>query len=83
MYDEENGEPIIFTSVYLKGTTFGTATDVNGYYNITQIKPGSYVLMVTYIGYDTLKVPVDVTTGGMLTVLEHIAQYDSDESVGG
>ena len=37
VYDKENGEPVIFTNVYLEGTTLGMATDVNGYFNITSI----------------------------------------------
>ncbi len=54
VYNESNGEPVIFTNVYLKGTSIGATTDVNGFFNITKIKPGNYTLMVTYLGYDTL-----------------------------
>jgi len=60
VYEEETGEPVIFTNVYLKGTTFGSATDVNGYFAISQIIPGDYLLMVTYLGYDTLQMPVTI-----------------------
>lgn len=54
VYDKETGEPIIFTNVYLKGTTYGASTDVNGYYAISKVPPGNYSLTVTYLGYDTL-----------------------------
>jgi len=54
VYDKATGEPVIFTNVILKGTTTGAATDVNGYYSISKIAPGTYTLMVTYLGYDTL-----------------------------
>ncbi len=60
VYEEETGEPVIFTNVYLAKTTFGAATDVNGFYAITQIPPGDYDLMVTYLGYDSLRIPVTV-----------------------
>ena len=60
VYDEETGEPIIFTTVFLKGTTYGASTDVNGYFSITKVKPGSYKLMVTYIGYDTASVYITI-----------------------
>lgn len=60
VYEKETGEPVIFTNVYLKGTTFGSATDVNGYFAISQIVPGDYLLMVTYLGYDTLQMTVSV-----------------------
>ncbi|HRZ21844.1 MAG TPA: hypothetical protein P5184_09260, partial [Bacteroidales bacterium] len=35
VYDQGNGEPIIFTNVYLYQTTYGGATDVNGYFVIS------------------------------------------------
>lgn len=55
VYEQETGEAVIFTNVYLKGTTMGASTDVNGYFSITPIPPGEYTLMVTYLGFDTLR----------------------------
>jgi hypothetical protein len=55
IYEKETGEPIIFTNVYLYKTTYGSPTDANGYFTISRIPNGKYTLMVTYIGYDTLK----------------------------
>lgn len=61
VYEKETGEPVIFTNVYLKSTTYGAATDVNGYFAITKIPPGVYTLMVTYLGFDTLQMEVSVS----------------------
>lgn len=63
VYDKETGEPVIFTNVVLKGTTLGASTDVNGYYSIIKVPPGDYTISVTYLGYDTLEVPVSVKAG--------------------
>jgi hypothetical protein len=60
VYEKQTGEPVIFTSVYLKGTTYGAATDVNGFFNLTQVPPGNYVLMITYVGYDSLSEPISI-----------------------
>ncbi len=60
VYEEKSGEPVIFTNVYLKGTSYGASTDVNGYFAISRIPPGRYLLMVTYLGYDTLKMDVSI-----------------------
>ncbi len=60
VYEKKNGEPVMFTNVYLKGTTLGVYTDINGYYTISRIPPGKYTLMVTSIGYDTTKVEITV-----------------------
>ena len=66
VYDKATGEPVLFTSVYLKGTSLGAATDVNGYYLISNIPPGDYQLMVTYLGYDTVKVAVSVAAKALV-----------------
>jgi len=63
VYEKETGEPAIFTSVYLYKTTIGATTDVNGFFAITQIPPGDYTLMATFIGFDTVRVPITVGKG--------------------
>ncbi|MBN8701840.1 MAG: TonB-dependent receptor [Bacteroidetes bacterium] len=67
IYAKDNGEPVLFTNVYLKGTSYGATSDVNGYYSITKVPPGSYVLMVTYLGYDTLQENITVKAGEIVT----------------
>ncbi|MBM3936463.1 MAG: carboxypeptidase-like regulatory domain-containing protein, partial [Sphingomonadales bacterium] len=32
--DKSSGEPILFTNVFLAGTTIGASTDVNGFFTI-------------------------------------------------
>jgi hypothetical protein len=60
VYDEDSGEPIIYTNVYMKGTSIGTSTDVNGNFLITKIPVGSYTLTITYMGYEPLEIPIQV-----------------------
>lgn len=66
VYDKASGEPVIFTNVYLYQTSYGSATDVNGYFIITKVPAGDYTLMVTYLGYDTLRIPVSLQAGGAI-----------------
>ena len=54
VYEKSNGEPVMFANVFLKGTTHGSTTDINGYFNITRVPDGNYLIMVTSIGYDTI-----------------------------
>ena len=56
----------MFANVFLKGTTLGSTTDINGYFSITRIPDGSYTLMVTSIGYDTISEAVSVKGGQIL-----------------
>jgi hypothetical protein len=67
VYTKDNGEPALFTNVYLKGTTQGAATDINGFFSITKVKEGSYILVATYLGYDTIKEPVTVTANQIVS----------------
>ena len=67
VYDKSSGEPIIFCSVFLKGTNIGSATDINGMYNISKVKAGDYTIVATYIGYDTSAVQITLKTGKILT----------------
>ena len=54
VYEKTTGEPMMFCNVYLKGTTLGASTDINGFFNITKIPDGDYTIMVTNLGYDTI-----------------------------
>jgi len=60
VYEKETGEPVIFTNVYLLRTSYGAATDVNGYFAISRVPDGDYTLIVTYLGYDTLREKVSI-----------------------
>ena len=60
VYNDKTGEAEIGATVFLKGTTMGAATDVNGFYTISKIPEGSYTLMVTSVGFDTSEVKVTV-----------------------
>jgi hypothetical protein len=67
IYDEASGEPVMFANVILHKTTYGSSTDVNGYFIINKIPEGSYTLQVTFLGYDTLNLPVDVRENAIIT----------------
>jgi hypothetical protein len=66
VYDKATGEPMLFVNVFLKGTNFGVATDLNGYFSITRIPPGDYILMSTSIGYDTAETSITITANEVL-----------------
>ena len=67
VYEKESGEPVIFCSVFLKGTNIGAATDINGMYNIAKVNTGVYTLVATYIGYDTTEVNITLKSGQILS----------------
>ena len=63
VYEESTGEPVMFSNVFLKGTTLGCSTNENGYFNITRIPDGKYTLCITCVGYDTLTDYVSLSKG--------------------
>ena len=56
---DESGEPVIGAGIMVKGTSQGTITDVDGYYNISA-KQGQ-VLVVSSIGYVEQEITVGVS----------------------
>jgi len=62
--DAATGETIPGASVVMEGTSQGTATQVDGYFFINNVRPGTYTLLVSFIGYTTQRVEgVRVSTG--------------------
>lgn len=60
VYDKESGEPIIYGTVQLAGTTMGANTDLDGFFSIAGVEPGDYRLIMTYIGYDSISMDIKV-----------------------
>ena len=70
VYEKESGEPVMFCNVTLNGTTYGSQTDINGMYNLSQIPVGEYTISVTFIGYQKLEKKI--------TLKEIIAVYEQN-----
>jgi len=54
--DRETKEPLPGASVVVQGTTLGAATDVNGNYVILNVPAGTYTVVASYVGYQTVTV---------------------------
>ncbi|WP_200825092.1 MULTISPECIES: TonB-dependent receptor [Aquimarina] len=50
---DQTGQFILGASVFLEGTEKGAQTDFDGNYRIENITPGSYNLIVSYVGFET------------------------------
>ncbi len=65
--DLSTGAPLIGANVILEGTSLGSATDQNGKYSILRVPSGSHTLAVSYIGYQNVKLEIDVPGGETTT----------------
>lgn len=72
IYDKEDGEPVIYTNVFLQGTSIGAVSDVNGYYVISKIPEGHYKLTVRAMGYNAWEQEVFVGKNDLITKNIHL-----------
>lgn len=61
--DLTNKETADNVSIVLKGTKIGTNTDSNGYYEIKNLKPGTYVIKVSSVGYSSKEKSISLNAG--------------------
>src|SRR5450759_1978563 len=47
-------------TISIVGTTYGTVTDKAGYYNINKIKPGTYTIRASFVGFETQEQTVEI-----------------------
>ncbi|WP_054682590.1 TonB-dependent receptor [Rhodothermus marinus] len=65
--DANTGEPLPGVNVVIDGTTMGATTDIDGYYTIINVRPGTYTLRASFVGYvpqvvENVQVDVGLTT---------------------
>ena len=59
---DEGGEPLPFASIGVQGSSTGTTANVEGQYQLT-LSPGSYHIVVVYLGYSQLDTTIVVSSG--------------------
>lgn len=65
--DRENGQPIPGVDVTIVGTVLGASTDVDGFYTILNVPPGTYTVRFSIVGYtktmvENVRVEIELTT---------------------
>lgn len=58
--DAASGETLPGATVLLKGTTYATTTDLDGYYELKNVPAGSYTLVASFIGYHPLEFNLEI-----------------------
>ena len=80
---EYNNEPLPFANVFLKGTTKGVISDIDGLYSLENIEPGTYTVVYSFVGYETVEIPnveviadkvtnIDVPMGASAAALDEV-----------
>ena len=63
IFDAESGEGLPGANVYLTGTDYGMATNIDGYFVLPTIPPGEYTLKITYLGYESIQIDIELKPG--------------------
>jgi outer membrane receptor protein involved in Fe transport len=76
---DEAGNPLPGVNVLIEGTLTGNSTDANGNYFILNVRPGSYTLLASFIGFSTVRitdvqVQVDRTTTINISMKEEVIE---------
>lgn len=59
--DKSTQEPLIGASVQIKGTTMGTITDIDGRFELKDLKNGQYTLIVSYVSFRTQEINIQLS----------------------
>lgn len=76
--NELNGEPMLFADVALKNTRWKTQTNFHGNFEIDGVDPGSYVLVISFLGYDTIEIPIEAKPNGVLQIQKGLSSKTID-----
>ncbi len=60
VFDSQSGDPISFGNVFIEELTRGANTDLDGFFNFSELEAGTYTLVFTYLGYDSSVVEVNL-----------------------
>lgn len=60
---DENKEPVVFATIQIKEISSGAYTNENGEFEMKQIQPGAYTLVISNVGYETSTLDVQLKAG--------------------
>jgi len=79
---DTEGNPLSGVNVYLEGGEKGSAADQNGFYEIKNVPPGSYILTFSIIGYKSKKINIIIENKDLeLSVSLEMAPIQSDQVI--
>lgn len=70
--DKSNKEPLIGATIMIEGTTTGTTTDWDGYFEL-EVKQNTCKLNIQYVSYTTVTIEINASTPGLDNLLVELA----------
>lgn len=56
-------EPLLMATVSIENTSLSTHTNFHGKFEFDNLAPGAYNIIVEFLGYETIKLPVNIAFG--------------------
>ncbi|WP_316800326.1 TonB-dependent receptor [Pedobacter frigidisoli] len=82
----DNGDPIPGATIKIQKSNYGTISDANGVFRITNIAPGAYSIHISAIGFKTQKKDIRLNAGQdfklNVTIAEDAAQMETVNVLG-
>ncbi|MEX0965931.1 MAG: SusC/RagA family TonB-linked outer membrane protein [Bacteroidia bacterium] len=74
--DAQSGEPLIGVNVFVKGTTIGTTTNLEGNYTL-RVPQDAEILVFRYVGMESQEVPLGTTNIVNIQLRQDIMELDA------
>ncbi|MEZ0540596.1 TonB-dependent receptor [Fibrella arboris] len=78
---ETNGSPLPGVAITLDGSLKGTSTDASGAFRLTNLRPGTYQVRASIVGYDAVDQTIKLPATEPLTLRLHQSEIVMDEVV--
>lgn len=66
--DSNTKVPLLGATIRLEGTNYGTLTNKEGKFSLTNLKKGRYSLIVSYVGYYTKRIGISIPSKDTMTI---------------
>jgi TonB-dependent receptor len=83
VYDKKTKETIIGASVLIVGTQIGVTTNINGEFQLQNLKPGKYDIQISFISYKTKVIEKVVVSADQIADLGKIELEEDSKSIQG
>ncbi|MCW5911637.1 MAG: TonB-dependent receptor [Cyclobacteriaceae bacterium] len=77
--DAATSDAVIGANAVIQGTTVGASTDLDGNFTISNLKPGTYTLSVSFVTYKTHVIPDVTVEPGKITSVQIQLNEDATE----
>ncbi|MCH8300964.1 MAG: TonB-dependent receptor [Candidatus Marinimicrobia bacterium] len=74
--DASTGEYVYGANIFLRGTTIGTVSNIEGFYSMPNLPPGEYTLIVTFIGFSKHEESFELRKGKSLRMDVDLSPVD-------